>query len=80
MVIDAISFFSELDLLELRLNELDSVVDRFVIVEATRTHKGDLKPMYYAENKPRFAQWEDKIVHVPVGDLPTGDGLFPANA
>ena len=75
MVIDACLLFNELDLLELRLSELDSVVDRFVIVEANRTHKGDLKPMYYAENKSRFAQWEEKIVHVPVGDLPTGDGL-----
>ena len=75
MVIDAISFAWELDLLELRLSELDAVVDRFVIVEATRTHKGDLKPLHYAENKARFAQWEEKIAHVAVGDLPQGDGL-----
>lgn len=74
-VVDAISFFNELDLLELRLTELDAAVDRFVIVEATRTHKGTLKPLYYAEHKARFAQWEQKIVHVVVGDLPLGEGI-----
>lgn len=75
MIIDAISFFNELDLLELRLTELSPVVDKFVIVEATRTHKGDPKPFYYAENKARFAEWEDKIEHIIVGDMPTGEGI-----
>ena len=75
MIIDAVTLFNELDLLELRLSELAPVVDRFVIVEANRTHKGTLKPLYYAENKARFAEWHDKIVHVvcPLGD--DGDGL-----
>lgn len=72
---DCVTFFQELDLLELRLSELAPVIDRFVIVEATRTHKGDAKPLHYAENKARFAEWEDKIEHVIVGDMPTGDGL-----
>lgn len=38
MVIDAILFTDELDMLELRLHELDSVVDKFVIVEALEAH------------------------------------------
>ncbi len=75
MVIDACLLFNELDLLELRLNELDPVVDRFVIVEANRTHKGTLKPLYYAENKARFAAFEDKIVHIVCPLLDDGDGL-----
>ena len=37
-VIDAIMFSGELDMLELRLNELNDVVDHFVIVEATEPH------------------------------------------
>jgi beta-1,4-mannosyl-glycoprotein beta-1,4-N-acetylglucosaminyltransferase len=37
-VIDAIMFSGELDMLELRLNELGGVVDHFVIVEATEPH------------------------------------------
>ncbi|MBO9668238.1 MAG: N-acetylglucosaminyltransferase, partial [Bdellovibrio sp.] len=36
-VYDCFSFFNELDLLEIRLNELDSVVDHFVLMEATKT-------------------------------------------
>ena len=75
MVIDACCVFNELDILELRLNELDPVVDRFVIVEANRTHKGTLKPLYYAENKARFAAFEDKIVHIVCPLLDDGDGL-----
>lgn len=75
MVVDACTFFNELDLLELRLSELDPVVDRFVIVEANRTHKGTLKPLYYAENKARFAQWHDKIVHIVCPLMDDGDGL-----
>lgn len=75
MLVDACLFFNELDILELRLTELDPLVDRFVIVEATRTHKGDLKPLHYAENAQRFLPWRDKIRHVIVADMPQGDGL-----
>jgi beta-1,4-mannosyl-glycoprotein beta-1,4-N-acetylglucosaminyltransferase len=37
MIIDACMFYNELEMLELRMNELDSVVDQFVIVEAEET-------------------------------------------
>ena len=77
MLIDAFPFFNELDILELRLAELSSIVDRFVIVEANRTHKGTLKPLYYAENKARFAEWEKKIVHV-ICPLPDDGADLPA--
>jgi beta-1,4-mannosyl-glycoprotein beta-1,4-N-acetylglucosaminyltransferase len=40
-----------------------------VLVEATLTHKGNPKPLYYAENKDRFQRFADKIVHVIVQDL-----------
>ena len=33
MIIDTFMFYNELDMLEFRLKELDSVVDKFVIVE-----------------------------------------------
>lgn len=55
MIIDCFTFFNELDVLEIRLRELDGVVDRFVLVEATLTHQGKPKPLLYAENKERFA-------------------------
>jgi hypothetical protein len=63
MIVDCFPFFRELDLLELRLRTLDAVVDRFVLAEAMTTHTGAPKPLYYAENRERFARWNDRIVH-----------------
>ena len=51
MIIDAFIFNDELDLLELRLGQLDSVVDHFVFVEADRNFMGTPKPLYYQENQ-----------------------------
>ena len=70
MVYDCFIFFNELDLLELRLNELDSVVDKFVIVESTETFSKKKKKLYYSENKDRFSKFKDKIIHVVVSDSP----------
>lgn len=73
MVYDCFQFFNELDILKIRLNVLDPVVDRFVISEATETFSGRKKPLYYEENKELFAQFADKIIHVVVEDTPEGD-------
>lgn len=40
MIIDACMFFNETELFELRFNELDSVVDKFIVVEAAETFTG----------------------------------------
>ena len=70
MIYDCFSFFNELDILELRLNVLKDVVDRFVLVEAARKHSGEAKPLYFEENKARFAEFTDRIIHVVVVDEP----------
>lgn len=70
-IYDCFSFFNELDLLEIRLNELDSVVDHFVLMEATKTFQGKPKPLYFEQNKERFAKFLPKIIHVVVDDFPT---------
>lgn len=70
MTYDCFTFFNELDLLEIRLNVLDKVVDQFVLVEATRTHSGKSKPLYFEENKNRFIHFLPKIVHIVVDDFP----------
>src|SRR5437660_7612942 len=67
---DCFMFFNELDLLEIRLIELNGLVDYFVLVEATRTHTGFPKPLYFTEHKNRFAPFLDRIIHVVVDDLP----------
>ena len=70
MIYDCFSFFNELDLLELRLNELNPVVDQFVLVESTRTFQKKPKPLYYEENKARFAAFHHKITHIIVDKFP----------
>lgn len=74
MIYDCFPFFNELELLELRLHELDGIVDKFVLVEATRTQTGLPKPLYFAENRARFAAFAERIIHVVVDDMPPGDG------
>lgn len=63
-LIDCFTFNNEFDMLELRLKEISSVVDKFILVEANSTFKGDSKPFYFDENKEKYKEWEDKIIHV----------------
>jgi beta-1,4-mannosyl-glycoprotein beta-1,4-N-acetylglucosaminyltransferase len=61
--IDVFTFYNELDMLELRLEMLDSFVDKFVIIECIETFSGKSKPLFYQENKERYKKWNHKIVH-----------------
>jgi beta-1,4-mannosyl-glycoprotein beta-1,4-N-acetylglucosaminyltransferase len=70
MIYDCFTFFNELELLELRLHELADVVDKFVLVEANQTYTNKPKPLHYQENRARFSEFHDKIIHVVVDDLP----------
>ncbi|KAL0333970.1 UNVERIFIED_CONTAM: hypothetical protein Sangu_1553200 [Sesamum angustifolium] len=66
-VFDGIIFSNELDLLEIRWKELHPYVTKFVILEANTTFTGIPKPLYFAENRGRYAFAENKIFH----------GVFP---
>jgi beta-1,4-mannosyl-glycoprotein beta-1,4-N-acetylglucosaminyltransferase len=68
MIIDCFPFSNELDLLEIRLNELSELVDVFVISEATLTMNGKPKPLYFNENKERFDGFLNRIEHLIVND------------
>lgn len=70
MVYDCFIFFNELDLLEIRLNELNEVVDKFVLIEANKTFQNNHKPYYFEENKERFSPFLDKIIHVKLDKYP----------
>ena len=63
MIIDSFIFNDELDILEFRLELLGLHVDRFIIVEADKTHTGLEKPFHFADNSRRFKRWESKIHH-----------------
>ncbi len=76
MVYDSFQFFNELDILKLRMNVLNDVVDYFVISESTVTFSGDPKPLYYNENKEMFKEFEHKIIHNIVDDTPMDCNAF----
>jgi beta-1,4-mannosyl-glycoprotein beta-1,4-N-acetylglucosaminyltransferase len=73
MIIDAFPFFNELDLLEIRLNELSSIVDCFVVCESKKTFSNKEKPLFFQENLNRFKDFKSKIIHLVVESLPEGD-------
>lgn len=72
-IFDCFTFYNELDLLEIRLAELYTTVDHFVLVEANQTFTNRAKPFLFQENKQRYSKYLDKIIHVRVDDMPGGD-------
>ena len=69
-IYDGFLFFNELDLLEIRLNTLNDVVDYFILVESSVTHSGESKSFIFENNKEKFSQFLDKIIHIKVTDTP----------
>jgi len=63
-IIDGFTFYNELDMLLYRLSALDNVADYFIIVEATKTHSGKDKPLYFEENKHLYEKFMHKIIHI----------------
>ncbi|MGN0855275.1 MAG: hypothetical protein ACI4R9_07135 [Kiritimatiellia bacterium] len=55
MVDDCLTFCHEPDLLEMRLNTLNDVDDRFAIAEATHTHCGQSNELIFNAKRNRFA-------------------------
>jgi beta-1,4-mannosyl-glycoprotein beta-1,4-N-acetylglucosaminyltransferase len=70
-IFDCFKFFNEIELLHLRLMELNPVVDYFVLVESNKTHTGNPKELLFEKNKEIFKEYLHKIIHVKVEDLPT---------
>ncbi len=63
MIYDCFMLLDEIDLLEIRINVLKDVVDKFVITEATTTQIGNPKPMAYPRYKHLFKGFEDRIIY-----------------
>lgn len=70
MIYDCFNFYNEFELLDIRLNELDSIVDKFVLAESTVTFTNKKKPLYFSENKKRYKKFLHKIIHVVIDDSP----------
>jgi beta-1,4-mannosyl-glycoprotein beta-1,4-N-acetylglucosaminyltransferase len=69
-IIDSFIFFNELDILEIRLEELYDVVDYFILVEGNLTFTGKNKELFYENNKKRYEKYCDKIIHIILNDYP----------
>jgi hypothetical protein len=69
-VYDCFPFFNELDVLEIRLQELWDVVDVFVLAESNMSHSGKPKEYIFENNKERFIKYASKIRRVVVDDMP----------
>ncbi|MGC1878481.1 MAG: hypothetical protein WA347_06825 [Rhabdochlamydiaceae bacterium] len=65
-IYDCFTFFNEFELLEIRLNELNDVVDYFVLVEMDETFQGSPKPLLFKENHKKFEKFLHKIIYVGV--------------
>ncbi|KAG0275160.1 hypothetical protein BGZ95_009124 [Linnemannia exigua] len=79
-VIDIIAINNELDLLDIRLHELDSVVDLFIILESRTTFSENAKPLYYQQDiipplstPPRFSSFAHKIRHGIIPPMPESE-------
>jgi beta-1,4-mannosyl-glycoprotein beta-1,4-N-acetylglucosaminyltransferase len=69
-IYDAFLFFNELELLEMRMNILNDVVDYFVVVESTITFSSKPKQLLFDKNRHLFDKFNDKIIHVIIDDSP----------
>ena len=62
MVIDTLLFNNEFDMLDIHLAITDHYVDRWVILEASRTFSGIAKPYNLLDNLGRYRQqYGDRI-------------------
>lgn len=60
---DCVIFWKELDMLKLRMETLNEIVDYFVVVEATESFQGNKKPLNFENNREIFSKFEDKIIY-----------------
>ena len=71
MIYDCFTFFNEIELLKIRLNTLNAVVDKFVIVEADKTQRGVSKAFNFEAIKAEFDnKYPDKIIYIKATDCP----------
>jgi len=64
-LIDSFMYFNEKDIAYLRIKELYDTVDYFVINEATKTHQGQDKELFFWKDE-RLQEFKDKIIYSPI--------------
>ncbi|KAJ8430061.1 hypothetical protein Cgig2_011596 [Carnegiea gigantea] len=66
-VFDAVLFNNEIDMLEIRWNELYPYVTQFVLLESNSTFTGLRKPFFFAINRHKFRFIESRLTYGMVG-------------
>lgn len=66
VVVDCFPFFNELDILKLRLEILDPLVDLFVIEESAETFSGEARELLFEKHRDLFAPYLSRITYIPV--------------
>eukprot|EP01116_Phalansterium_solitarium_P021525 TRINITY_DN6723_c0_g1_i1.p1 TRINITY_DN6723_c0_g1~~TRINITY_DN6723_c0_g1_i1.p1 ORF type:complete len:576 (+),score=169.16 TRINITY_DN6723_c0_g1_i1:102-1829(+) len=70
-VYDCFQFAKEVDMLEIRLANLEGIADYRILSESAWSAHGDPKTMYFELVKDsRMARWRDSIVHLRLFDKP----------
>jgi hypothetical protein len=69
-IIDTFPYLNEKELLELRINLLNDHIDKFLIIDANRTHKGANKPFTCKDTLKDLGLFTDKIQVIEL-DLPS---------
>ena len=67
-IIDTTTYYEEKLMMDLRLNILNSYVDKFIVSEARFSHSGNEKEIKF--NKKEFPEFEDKIIHIVLDKEP----------
>ena len=80
MIFDCFIYYNEMELLELRLNTLNHLVDYFVLVESNKTFTNKDKEFHFENNKDKFQKFLDRIIHVKVEDAPGSDKAWVREA
>jgi len=68
-IIDCFIFYNEINMLNMRLHELNNYVDYFLLVESTKTFSNNPKTLFYQDNKELFKHFNHKIIHYIVDDM-----------
>ncbi|KAH8971241.1 hypothetical protein BDL97_02G131000 [Sphagnum fallax] len=63
-VFDAVIFSNEIDLLEIRVQELMPYVTKFLVLESNTTFTGKRKALIFKNNIQRFSFVRDKLTHL----------------
>jgi hypothetical protein len=74
-VYDVVTFLDELDTLEIRLQTLYPVVDKFILIMCERSFMNNTVQLIDVKTLPRFARYKDKIqnVYCDLGTWPLHD-------